>query len=168
MCPNVVWLVFIWVQNIHYVMKFMIIGWQFFIKCYLITSQNLVFLVCNVDSVHCLYHQNAINTTMHHPRTTEYVILHFKYILQLMHLHRSFNAATVVVPFPNYAESTHIKCRLNNNQDHGTKHDYCLNNISPNNSFETTLSEEESLMMVTDYFRPQDSTVITNDSDKLH
>ena len=72
-----------------------------------------------------------------------------------MHLHGSFNAATVVVPFPNYADSTHVNCPLNNNQDHGTKHDYCLNNISPNNSLEATLPEEETLMMVTDNIRLQ-------------
>jgi len=72
-----------------------------------------------------------------------------------MHLHGSFNAATVVVPFPNYAESAHINRPLNNNQDHGTIHDYCLNNISPYNSLEATLPEEESLMMVTDNIRLQ-------------
>lgn len=72
-----------------------------------------------------------------------------------MHLHGSFNAATVIVPFPNYADSTHINCPLNNNQDHGTKHDYCLNNISPYNSLEATLPEKESLMIVTDNIRLQ-------------
>ena len=72
-----------------------------------------------------------------------------------MHLHGSFNAATVVVPFPNYAQSTHVKCPLNYNQDHGTIHDYCLNNISPNNSLEATLPEEESLMMMTDNIKLQ-------------
>jgi hypothetical protein len=150
------------------VMKFMIIGWHFFIKCYLIMFQNLVFLVCNVDSVHCLYHQTPLLQLCIIQEQLNIQYYFFKYTLQLMHLHRSFNAATVVVTLPNYAESTHVNCPLNNNQDHGTKHDYCLNNISPNNSLETTLSEEESLMMVTHYFRPQDGRVITNDSDKLY
>jgi hypothetical protein len=80
---------------------------------------------------------------------------YFKSILQQMHLHGSFNSATVVVPFPNYAKSTHVNCSFNNNQDHGTVHDYCLNNISPNNSLEATLPEEESLMIVTDNIRLQ-------------
>ena len=81
---------------------------------------------------------------------TIYNITFFKSVLQQMYLHGGFNAASVVVPFPNYAESTHVNCSLNNDQEYGTKHDYCLNNISPNNSLESTLPEEESLMMVTD------------------
>jgi hypothetical protein len=72
-----------------------------------------------------------------------------------MHLHGSFDAPTVVVPFPNYAESTHVNCPFNNNQDHGTKHDYCLNNVSPNNSLQTTLPGQKSLMIVTHYIKIQ-------------
>ena len=84
-----------------------------------------------------------------------YNITFFKSILQQLHLHGSFDAAAVVVPFPNYAESTHVNRPLNNNENHGTKHDHCLNNISPNNSLEATLPEEEPLMMLTDNIRLQ-------------
>jgi len=71
-----------------------------------------------------------------------------------MNLHRSFNAATVVVPFPDNTESTDINSPLNNDQDHGPEHDQCLNHICPNNSLQTTLSAEET------------STLITSDSDR--
>jgi hypothetical protein len=97
---------------------------------------------------HCYNYTSSKNNTI-------YNITFFKSILQQTHLHGSFNAAGVVVPFPNYAKSTHVNCPLNNNKHHGTIHDYCLNNISPNNSLEATLPEEESLMMMTDNIRLQ-------------
>jgi hypothetical protein len=152
----VVWLVIIWLQDIHCMIKFMIIGWHICTYCYLIMLRNLIFFVCSVDNVHCLYHQkcHCYNYTTS-KNNTIYNITFFKSILQQMHLHGSFNSTTVVVPFPNYTESTHVSCALNNNQDHGTIHDYCLNNISPNNSLEATLPEKESLMMVTDNIRLQ-------------
>jgi hypothetical protein len=61
-----------------------------------------------------------------------------------MNLHWSFNAAALIVPFPDNTESTHINGPFNNDQNHGPKHDQCLNYICPNNGFETTLLEEES------------------------
>lgn len=97
---------------------------------------------------HCYKYTSSKNNRI-------YNITFFKSILQQLHLHGSFDAAAVVVPFPNYAKSTHVNCPLNDNQNHGTKHDRCLNNISPNNSLEATLPEKESLMMVTYNIRLQ-------------
>jgi hypothetical protein len=68
-----------------------------------------------------------------------------------MNLHGSFNAAALVVPLPDNTESTHVNGPLNNNQNHGPKHDQCLNYVCPNNGLETTLSEEESCTAVTEF-----------------